>query len=61
MTDDMEMDDIKCSSGNALVECFHFSKILSAHNNDVKSVVGTPSGSIISGSRDGTVKLWTKK
>lgn len=42
-------------------ECFYLSKIFQAHSNDVKSVIGTSTGSIISSSRDGSVKLWTER
>ena len=37
---------------------YKLSAILDGHSNDVRSVAPFPGGSIISGSRDKTVKLW---
>lgn len=42
-------------------DCFYLSKVFQAHANDVKCVIGTSTGSIISGSRDGSIKLWTER
>lgn len=37
---------------------YKLSAILDGHSNDVRAVAPLPGGSIISGSRDKTVKLW---
>jgi hypothetical protein len=40
---------------------FSLSRIIQAHKSDVKAVLATPQGTLISGSRDETVKLWVER
>lgn len=59
MDSNEDFKDVKKISPSS--ECFYLSKILNAHSNDVKSVVTTSTGSILSSSRDGSIKLWTER
>lgn len=52
-------EDVKMETDKG--ETFMLSRIFSAHSQDVKCVIGTSSGSIITCSRDESVKLWTER
>ncbi len=40
---------------------YRLSRIFSAHKQDVKCVLGTPMGAIVTASRDEKLKIWTER
>ncbi|KAE9420335.1 hypothetical protein Angca_004919 [Angiostrongylus cantonensis] len=52
---DVEMDD------TTQTDEFYLSRVIEAHNTDVKCITSTSAGVIISGGRDDVVKFWNKR
>ncbi|CAD6198184.1 unnamed protein product [Caenorhabditis auriculariae] len=59
------MADVSSSQGTSSafseVSKYSLSTIITGHKSDVKAVVLTPSGSLITGGRDETIRFWNKK
>jgi len=54
-----DTSDVKAEVEEA--EQFCLSKIFVAHKQDVKVVLGTPMGALVTCSRDETMKIWTER
>lgn len=69
MSTDAEMQDLTAQESSSsmaddqqLVE-FHLSRVIQAHSSDIRALVSAPTASVglISGSRDGSVRMWIER